>query len=424
MVGTLRTLALALTALTFTALGGATARAYECGDRCHAFATPGSGGGLTAAADGTILYATNGAIVRVAPGAQSGTPVAAPGTTADSVIAASGDALWSTTRSGLSRLEAGGPLLAPLLQMPFAVTRIPGGIAFTTVGFAGFRFDTGQLAMHLLPGLVEPGSDIASSPDGDLYALLTGQRIARINPVRGIVGMVRIPIDRPLRSITAGPDGAMWFTSPQSHYVGRLAPDGRVKLFRVAQNPQRIVSGPSRALWFVMTFPGSVTSLVRFTPTGYASFFHIPDGSDALAATTDDVIIGRPGEITRLRAFMGAHPVATRSITISPFTYAGYVRLQCPIDDRVFCAGIITVSAGNTVVARAPFGQRVNDAPTTAFVLNAAGRRAVAGLRTVPVTVTIDQHDQGGAHRVTTEAYTMRLVLRGDALRKWKKGRR
>jgi hypothetical protein len=417
-------LAIALVASTCAALGVANANAYECGDRCQTFAAPGFGGGLTATPDGTILYATNGAIVRVPPGAQSGTPIAAPGTTADSAVAATGASLWSTTRKGLALLDATAPLLAPLTQLPAAITRIAGGVAFTTLSSAGFHFDAGQTATHALPGTVEPGSDIAASPDGDLFVLLTGQRIVRVDPAAGVVGIVRIAVDRPLRSITAGPDGAMWFTSPQSHYVGRLAADGRVKLFRVSQNPQRIVSGPSRALWFVMTSPGSPTSLVRFTTTGYPSYFRIADGSDSLAATTDDVIIGRPGEITRLRAFMGAHPVATRSITISPFTYAGYVRLQCPVDDRVFCAGIITIRAGTTVVARAPFGQRVNDAPTTAFVLNAAGRRAVAGLRAIPVTATIDQHDQGGARRVTTEAYTMSLVLRGDALRKAKKGRR
>jgi len=423
MVGSRRILVIALVALASAALV-ANANAYECGDRCQAFAAPGSGAGLTATPDGTILYATNGAIVRVAPGAQAGTPIAAAGTTADSAVAAIGAALWSTTRTGLAQLDLAGPLLAPLAQRPLSVTAIAGGVAFTTLSSAGFRLDNGQIVMRALPGSVEPGSDMAASPDGSVYVLLTGQRIVRVDAAAGVVGIARIPVDRPLRSITAGPDGAMWFTSPQSHYVGRLAPDGRVKLFRVSQNPQRIVSGPSRALWFVMSSPGSATSLVRFTTTGYASYFRLPDGSDALAVTTDDVIIGRPGEITRLRAFMGAHPVATRSITISPFTYAGYVRLQCPIDDRVFCAGMITIKAGNTVVARAPFGQRVNDAPTTGFVLNAAGRRAVAGLRAIPVTATIDQHDQGGARRVTTEAYTMRLVLRGDALRKAKKGRR
>jgi hypothetical protein len=259
---------------------------------------------------------------------------------------------------------------------------------------------------------------MALGPDGDVYVLLTGQRIVRVDPATGVVGGVKVPVERPLRSITAGPDGAMWFTSPDSHYIGRLAPDGRIKLFRVAQNPQRIVSGPSRALWFVMTFPDMPTSVVRFTTNGYASFFRVPDGVDAIAATTDDIILGRPGEITRLHAFMGAHPISSRAITISPFTHAGYVRLYCPIDDRVFCAGILTVRAGKTVVARSPFGQRANDAPTTAIILNRAGRRLVQGGRRIPVTVTIDQHDQGGSRRVSDEAYTMRLVLRGDALPK------
>src|SRR3954471_11695845 len=60
-----------------------------------------------------------------------------------------------------------------------------------------------------------------------------------------------------LRDMTAGPDGALWFTERRGEAIGRITTAGTVTEFPVPTSmenplpdPQGIVAGPDGALWF------------------------------------------------------------------------------------------------------------------------------------------------------------------------------
>jgi virginiamycin B lyase len=52
--------------------------------------------------------------------------------------------------------------------------------------------------------------------------------------------------------VAPGPDGAMWFTDERG-YIGRISARGRIAEFRVPRRlrpPNRITAGPDGAMWF------------------------------------------------------------------------------------------------------------------------------------------------------------------------------
>jgi hypothetical protein len=54
-------------------------------------------------------------------------------------------------------------------------------------------------------------------------------------------------------SISAGPDGNLWFTEPDANQIGRITPAGQVTLFTVptpGSQPTGIAAGPNGNIWF------------------------------------------------------------------------------------------------------------------------------------------------------------------------------
>jgi virginiamycin B lyase len=55
------------------------------------------------------------------------------------------------------------------------------------------------------------------------------------------------------KSITAGPDGNVWFTENDGNRIGRITPQGAITEFPLPSansNPWGIASGPHGTLWF------------------------------------------------------------------------------------------------------------------------------------------------------------------------------
>ncbi len=91
--------------------------------------------------------------------------------------------------------------------------------------------------------------------------------------------------------LTAGPDGAVWFTEKQGATIGRITPRGTVHLFPLPspdpgyQPPQviGITTGSDGALWFASAAPYAG----RLTTAGVFSWFPMPTGSNWVAAGPD-----------------------------------------------------------------------------------------------------------------------------------------
>ncbi len=104
-----------------------------------------------------------------------------------------------------------------------------------------------------------------------------------------------------LSSITAGPDGALWFAEKDGHKIGRITPAGVITEFDLpagANSPSDIAAGSDGNLWYTSDW-----SLCRMTPAGetacnmvglYGPLKHIVRGPDgALWFTSESWRIGR-----------------------------------------------------------------------------------------------------------------------------------
>ena len=74
--------------------------------------------------------------------------------------------------------------------------------------------------------------------------------------------------------ITAGPDGALWFTNYSNNTIGRITTAGQIRLFtgRGIDEPVGITAGPDGALWFT-NYAGN--SIGRITTTGKIGRAHV-----------------------------------------------------------------------------------------------------------------------------------------------------
>ena len=252
------------------------------------------------------------------------------------------------------------------------------------------------------------GTKSSASAAGTNYSI-HGASVSFSGP--GGSGSVRLP--HAAEDITAGPDGAAYVTVPRAMTIARVDPRGAANFFRVAYQPRRITAGPSRAIWFTMQAGRSPVTLGRMSPYGTFYFFQLPIAAFDLRATGPNSLqLSGGGGHINFTAFLGAQPIRTRTMPVSPWTFAGYARLKCPIDDYVMCAGEITLRYRGQVIGSAPFSLRVNDAPATRIIVNPRGR---ALLRRGPLTAqaTIFQRDQGGTTRTSHTTY--RLYMRSKS---------
>src|SRR5260221_4724138 len=136
-----------------------------------------------------------------------------------------------------------------------------------------------------------PSSTTGPSHPGGLTPTLT--------PTRQLKGTISefplIPGYQP-GTITAGPDGALWFTevSPNAQNgsttltskIERITPSGTISEFPLASNtlPKDITTGPDGALWFteMSSYPVNESiptgKIGRITPAGHISEFPVPTG--------------------------------------------------------------------------------------------------------------------------------------------------
>ncbi len=84
----------------------------------------------------------------------------------------------------------------------------------------------------------------------------TGNRIGRITPA-GAVTEFNVPTaNSGLNSITAGPDGDLWFTETIGFKIGRITPAGTITEFRASLGaPTAIVNGPDGRLYDLESYP-------------------------------------------------------------------------------------------------------------------------------------------------------------------------
>ena len=77
-------------------------------------------------------------------------------------------------------------------------------------------------------------------------------------------------------TLTAGPDGAIWFGEGAGNKIGRLTTDGQITEFPVPSTPgapATIITGPDGALWFLEHLGNKIA---RMTTQGAFTEWPIP----------------------------------------------------------------------------------------------------------------------------------------------------
>jgi virginiamycin B lyase len=144
-------------------------------------------------------------------------------------------------------------------------------------------------------------SAITAGPDGALWFTDDGG-IGRITTA-GVVTHYDLG-SSDMESITVGPDGALWFTNRGNNSIGRVTTAGIVTNYTGSgiYQPQGIVAGPSGTLWFTnRTSIGRITTagVVAIFPVAGIEYAHgIAAGPDGAMWFTDNGELGAIGRIT------------------------------------------------------------------------------------------------------------------------------
>ena len=198
------------------------------------------------------------------------------------------DALWLTsdhcfycvlrvTTSG--EVSEFGPLI-PGFNVIRDVAAGPGAdVWFAAEGFFGRVSSDGSFESWEAPGIFP--AQITAGPDGAMW--FTDQAnwaIGRVTESREVTewAIPRTPAMFPTPwAITAGPDGALWFTerAPIAR-IGRITMDGTITEWAIpdpASDPFMIAAGPDGALWFTDL---GTQSINRITTGGSLTTYPVP----------------------------------------------------------------------------------------------------------------------------------------------------
>lgn len=180
---------------------------------------------------------------------------------------------------------------------------------------------------------------ITDGPDGALWFTfpnstppMSSGQIGRITTA-GEVTLFAIPWTGDAESITTGPDGNLWFTDSVASALGRITTSGVVTKFPI-QGPQgaypyKVTAGPDDALWFT-DFNGR--RIGRLTTDGEVSVF--PVGGQA--GLPDAITSGPDGNLWFTLDQTGRVGRITTSGQMTQF------RVPHPPGDYVFLGGITT----------------------------------------------------------------------------------
>ncbi len=189
------------------------------------------------------------------------------------------------------------------ISYPLAITAGPDGAVWFTnslppngKGFGAGHNSIGRITMagdlsvYTSLDIAEP-SGITAGPDGALWFTNTGNgSIGRITTT-GVVTSYNDPTIWSPMGITAGRDGALWFANFGDNSIGRITTAGAVTddINPTISGPVGITAGPDGALWF--TNSGN-NSIGRITTAGV-----VTDYTDASISQPSGITAGPDGAL-------------------------------------------------------------------------------------------------------------------------------
>jgi streptogramin lyase len=201
--------------------------------------------------------------------------------------------------------------LPPSQFVPNTITAGPDGdlwfteimqIGSVQVGRIARMTPAGMLSEFSLSSANTLASDIITGTDGNLW-FTEGSKIARITPM-GKISEFKLSPPISAQSISTGPDGNLWFTDHSK--IGNMTLTGKVSeyslpihQFPVGSNPIKspagsgpnqaisITAGPDGNLWFTEIGPAGVgSSIGRITTSGKITEFPLPTANSFPSSIT------------------------------------------------------------------------------------------------------------------------------------------
>jgi len=145
------------------------------------------------------------------------------------------------------------------------------GLALWCAGLVSVASATSPITEFPLPTPNMRPTGITAGPDGALW-FTEWHRIGRVTTT-GTVTEFSLPTPGVPGDITVGPDGALWFTETSGNKIGRMTTTGTVTEFPLTtpnSRPDGITAGPDGAVWF--TLPGA-NAIGRITTAGTITEF-------------------------------------------------------------------------------------------------------------------------------------------------------
>jgi virginiamycin B lyase len=132
--------------------------------------------------------------------------------------------------------------------------------------------------------LIAPAAGLVGAPSTSVG--LTALRSS--GPVQQFTTYTSKSIKDPM-GITAGSDGALWFTNYNGNSIGRITTSGAITHYKASgiDDPFGITNGPDGALWFT-NYGGN--SIGRITTSGAVSIF-----TDSTIDEPEDITTGSDG---------------------------------------------------------------------------------------------------------------------------------
>ncbi|WP_433799436.1 Vgb family protein [Actinomycetospora sp. CA-084318] len=190
---------------------------------------------------------------------------------------------------------------------PYALGLDAAGDVWASLVYSGrlARLRGDEVTVHDLDAPTSRPSRFTTTPDGSLWCTRTGDhRVDRL--VDGTWHGVDTGAGTGPYGVTAGPDGAAWFTAIEAEAVGRIDPtteEVTLHPLPVAGMPAMITAGPDGAVWCTLNRVGA---LARLDPaSGEVELTHLPDdgcGPVGIAADAGglwfvEILAGRVGRL-------------------------------------------------------------------------------------------------------------------------------
>ena len=197
---------------------------------------------------------------------------------------------------------------------------------------------TATVNEYAIPTASSAPTSITAGPDGDVwFTENSGNKIGKSDTSGNITEYALPTAGSAPQTITSGPDGALWFTETANNAIGRITISGAITEYPVptaGSGPWGITTGPDGNLWFTEQSLGNVASVT----TG-GVFNEYSAGGCALG----DITSGSDGNLWFLDLCGQIGKVTTGgSVTMSGFTFQ-----CCPVDITAGPDGNLWVTTGD-----------------------------------------------------------------------------